>query len=92
MVSVESLDDPAEIAEVRALIEKHRTYTRSDRAQQVLDAWDKYLPRFVKVIPKDYKRMLAGIKRAEEQGLTGEDAIMVAFEENSRDAARAGGG
>jgi glutamate synthase (ferredoxin) len=74
------------------LIEKHRTYTRSDRAQQVLDAWDKYLPRFVKVIPKDYKRMLAGIKRAEEQGLTGEDAIMVAFEENSRDAARVGGG
>ena len=92
MVSVESLDDLAESAEVRALIEKHRTYTRSDRAQQVLDAWGKYLPKFVKVIPKDYKRMLAGIKRAEEQGLTGEDAIMVAFEENSRDAARVGGG
>jgi glutamate synthase (ferredoxin) len=92
MVSVESLDDVAEIAEVRAMIEKHRTYTKSDRAQQVLDAWERYLPRFVKVIPKDYKRMLAGIKRAEEQGLTGEDAIMVAFEENSRDAARMGGG
>jgi glutamate synthase (ferredoxin) len=92
MVSVESLDDAAEIVEVRAMIEKHRTYTKSDRAQQVLDAWERYLPRFVKVIPKDYKRMLAGIKRAEEQGLTGEDAIMVAFEENSRDAARMGGG
>ncbi|MGE0114615.1 MAG: glutamate synthase large subunit [Steroidobacteraceae bacterium] len=92
MVNVESLEDAAEIAEVRAMIEKHRTCTRSDRAQQVLDAWERYLPRFVKVIPKDYKRMLAGIKRAEEQGLTGEDAIMVAFEENSRDAARVGGG
>jgi glutamate synthase (ferredoxin) len=92
MVGLETLDDAAEIAEVRALIEKHRTYTKSDRAQQVLDAWDKYLPKFVKVIPKDYKRMLAGIKRAEEQGLAGEDAIMEAFEENSRDAARVGGG
>jgi glutamate synthase (ferredoxin) len=46
----------------------------------------------VKVIPKDYKRMLAGIKRAEEQGLTGDDAVMVAFEENSKDVARVGGG
>ena len=92
MVNIETLTEATEIAEVRALIEKHRTYTKSDRAQQVLDAWDKYLPSFVKVIPKDYQRMLAGIKRAEEQGLTGEDAIMVAFEENSRDAARMGGG
>ena len=92
MVHIESLEDAAEIAEVRALIERHRTYTKSDRAQQVLDAWDKYLPKFIKVIPKDYKRMLAGIKRAEEQGLSGEDAIMVAFEENVRDVARVGGG
>ena len=92
MVHIESLEDSAEIAEVRAMIENHRTYTKSDRAQQVLDAWDRYLPKFVKVIPKDYKRMLAGIKRAEEQGLTGEEAIMMAFEENVRDVARVGGG
>jgi glutamate synthase (ferredoxin) len=43
------------------------------------------------VIPKDYKRMLACISRAEEQGLVGEEAIMVAFEENARDLARVGG-
>jgi len=92
MVSVEALEDPVEIAIVKGMIERHRTYTKSVRAQDVLDAWDKYLPQFVKVIPKDYKRMLAGIKRAEEQGLTGEEAIMVAFEENSKDAARVGGG
>jgi glutamate synthase (ferredoxin) len=45
----------------------------------------------VKVIPKDYKRMLACIARAEEQGLRGDEAIMVAFEENSHDLARVGG-
>jgi len=42
-------------------------------------------------MPRDYKRMLAGIRRAHGQGLSGEEAIMVAFEENSRDLARVGG-
>jgi glutamate synthase (ferredoxin) len=46
---------------------------------------------FVKIIPKDYKRMLACITRAHEQGLTGDEAIMVAFEENARDLSRVGG-
>jgi tetraacyldisaccharide-1-P 4'-kinase len=45
----------------------------------------------VKVIPRDYKRMLAAIARAEEQGLVGDEAVMVAFEENARDVARVGG-
>jgi glutamate synthase (ferredoxin) len=49
------------------------------------------VPKFVKVIPKDYQRMLACISRAEEQGLVGDEAIMVAFEENARDLARVGG-
>jgi glutamate synthase (ferredoxin) len=47
--------------------------------------------QFVKIIPKDYKRMLACITRAHEQGLTGDEAIMVAFEENARDLSRVGG-
>jgi len=49
------------------------------------------VPKFVKVMPKDYKRMLACIDRAESQGLTGDEAIMAAFEENARDTARVGG-
>jgi glutamate synthase (ferredoxin) len=47
--------------------------------------------KFVRVLPRDYKRMLACIARAHEQGLTGDDAIMVAFEENAKDMARVGG-
>jgi glutamate synthase (ferredoxin) len=46
---------------------------------------------FVKVMPRDYKRVLACIKRAHDQGLTGDEAIMVAFEENARDLSRVGG-
>ena len=50
------------------------------------------MPRFVKVMPKDYKRVLASLQRVKESGLSGEEAIMAAFEENARDAARVGGG
>ena len=91
MVGVEKLENPAEIAEVRALVEKHLAYTKSERAKRVLAEWDKMVPCFVKVMPNDYKRMLACIERAHGQGLTGEEAIMAAFEENARDLSRVGG-
>ncbi len=91
MVGTEKLEDPAEIARVRSLIEKHLEYTGSARAREVLADWAANVPRFLKVIPKDYKRMLACIKKAHDQGLTGDEAIMVAFEENARDLSRVGG-
>ncbi len=91
MVDLERLESAAEIGEVRRLVERHLQHTSSARARQVLDAWDDLLPKFVKVIPRDYKRMLAAIARAEEQGLVGEEAIMMAFEENARDLSRVGG-
>ncbi len=91
MVGLEKLEDPKEIAGVRALIEKHLDYTRSTRAEAILAKWEASVPRFVKVMPKDYKRMLACIERAEAQGLAGDEAIMSAFEENARDTSRVGG-
>ena len=91
MVGIGKLENPAEIAEVRAMIERHLAYTQSARARQVLEAWDQAVPRFVKVLPKDYQRMLACIERAHAQGLSGDDAIMAAFEENARDLSRIGG-
>jgi glutamate synthase (ferredoxin) len=45
----------------------------------------------VKVLPRDYQRMLSCIRRAHDQGLTGDEAIMVAFEENVLDLARVSG-
>jgi glutamate synthase (ferredoxin) len=91
MVEVEALTDPAEIARVRKLVEQHLHWTDSTRARQVLEDWEAMVKRFVKVIPKDFKRMLACIARAHDQGLTGDAAIMVAFEENARDLSRVGG-
>ena len=91
MVDLGTVTDPAEAAELRRLIERHHSHTGSELARRVLDGWDEMLPKFVRVIPRDYQRMLAAIARAEEQGLVGEEAIMVAFEENARDLARVGG-
>ena len=91
MVGLEKVESKAEVAELRAMIEKHLDYTKSPRAAHVLANFDALLPKFVKVLPKDYKRMLACIEKAESQGLTGDEAVMAAFEENSRDLSRVGG-
>jgi glutamate synthase (ferredoxin) len=91
MVAAETLTDSDEIASLRAMIDRHATHTGSTRARAVLENWQASVARFVRVIPRDYQRMLACIRRAHEQGLTGDEAIMVAFEENARDLARVGG-
>jgi glutamate synthase (ferredoxin) len=91
MVEVGRVDDPAEASALRALIEKHVQATGSEHAKRILAAWETKLPKFVRVIPKDYKRALACLKRAHDQGLSGDEAIMAAFEENARDLSRVGG-
>jgi glutamate synthase domain-containing protein 2/glutamate synthase domain-containing protein 1/glutamate synthase domain-containing protein 3 len=91
MVALEKVDTPEETAALRALIQRHLDYTGSPKAAQVLAAWDQSLPKFIKILPKDYKRMLACIDKAQAQGLTGDEAIMAAFEENARDLSRVGG-
>jgi glutamate synthase (ferredoxin) len=91
MVGLETIGDPEEAEEVRRMIERHARWTGSARAQAVLERWGEMLPRFVKVLPKDYKRMLESMKRVREAGLSGEEAIMAAFEENAQDVARIGG-
>ena len=59
MVEVSGIDDPQEIAFVRGLIEDHHHYTGSELAARVLLDFNRALPRFVKVLPTDYKRVMA---------------------------------
>ena len=92
MVGLQKLEDADEMAEVRALIERHVLYTGSEKGRNVLALWNSNVPKFVKVMPKDYERVLQAIKKAQATGLTGDDALNAAFEENSKDAARVGGG
>ena len=62
-VELESVDDPSDAEELRRLIELHRQYTGSSVASRVLEDWPWALSRFVKVMPTDYKRVLAERKR-----------------------------
>ena len=91
MVALEKLEsDEAEM--LRLLIKRHADFTRSQKAYRILALWDDMVPMFVKVMPKDYKRVLQAISKAEADGLSGDEALNAAFEANARDVARIGGG
>lgn len=91
MVLLERVEEPEEIDELRELISRHVELTGSKAGARVLDQWADSLPKFVRVIPKDYKRMMEQIRKVEQTGLTGEAALMAAFEANMRELARVGG-
>jgi glutamate synthase (ferredoxin) len=82
LVALEKLEHTDEIEEVWKLIQRHQTYTQSERAAKILGDWKNFVPKFVKVMPQDYARVLKSLKKVQSQGLTGDEAIMAAFEEN----------
>ena len=74
--------EDGEIAAVRARIESHVKYTASVHGQSILSNWNSFLENFVKILPEDFERVLNAMKRAEDRGLEGDDAIQAAFQEN----------
>ncbi len=82
MVSLEKLSEADEIESVWKQIQRHQTFTHSELAAKILADWKNYIPKFVKVLPQDYARVLKSLKKMQSQGLSGDDAIMAAFEEN----------
>lgn len=90
MVLLERVQDTAEAEEILRLISRHTLYTDSPVGQHVLDNWNEYLPKFVRVIPKDYKVMLEQIRKFQDDGLQGEAALLAAFEASTRELACSG--
>ncbi|HXJ80162.1 MAG TPA: glutamate synthase large subunit [Candidatus Methylomirabilis sp.] len=76
MVDLEPVIDTEDVETIKDLLARHIRYTQSPVAARLLVDWDRAQERFVKVIPKDYKRVLAAIKRAQETGMAEDDAIM----------------
>lgn len=89
-VTLEHLEE-GDLQEVEDLLKRHAVYTHSERAWQLLALWEETAPKFVKVLPKDYQRMVDAIRRAENEGHVGDEAVMAAFEANKNDAARVSG-
>jgi len=92
MVDLLKLDDKEEIDSLYELIKKHADLTKSQKAFKLIALWEQSVPQFVKVLPRDYARVLKALKKAKDDGLVGDDALIAAFESNSKDAARVGGG
>jgi len=89
MVSLERLEDAAEITAVRRLVERHLEHTSSSRRARCSTPGNDAVPKFVKVIPRDYKRMLAR-SRAPRSRAGGEEAIMMLRRKRPRPVARRG--
>jgi glutamate synthase (ferredoxin) len=89
-VSLERLTE-RDLQEVEEMLKRHAVYTRSTCAWRLLALWQETAPKFVKVMPKDYRRVLEALEEAEAKGLIGDDALMAAFEANKNDAARVSG-
>ena len=84
MVLIEKPESTFDIAELRGLIEEHAAATGSALAQRILEDFDAWLPRFKKIIPKDYKRMTALAERLEDRGMSSQQAQIEAFYESFR--------
>jgi len=78
MVDLETLEEDDDLETVKTLLTKHVHYTQSTVAQNILDNWRNYQSKFIKVMPKDYKRVLAAIKKAEAAGTSVDEAVMEA--------------
>jgi glutamate synthase (NADPH/NADH) large chain len=83
MVSLMSLEDPAEIEFVKDMISRHAEHTGSKRAAAILESWEEFVPAIVRVMPNDYRRVMEA-NGTSELGMT-------AFQLNAGEVARAAG-
>ena len=84
LVSMEPVTEKHDAAELRELIQAHADATGSPKAKRILADFDAWLPKFKKILPHDYDRMLRTIARYEERGMNREQAQVEAFYANTR--------
>jgi glutamate synthase (ferredoxin) len=78
MVELEALAEGEDVETVKDLLNRHVRYTQSTVAKKILAKWRTMQPKFVKVMPKDYKRILVAIRKAENTGIPVDQAVMEA--------------
>ncbi|MDF2541452.1 MAG: Glutamate synthase domain 2 [Herbinix sp.] len=84
MVSFEAVTEKYDVLELKEMITEHVKYSNSEKGKEILDNFSEYLPKFKKIIPHDYRRMLQTIVQMEEKGLNSEQAQIEAFFANTR--------
>ncbi|MDE7222731.1 MAG: glutamate synthase large subunit, partial [Acetatifactor sp.] len=86
MVSSYEITSKYDVQELKEMIREHVAMTGSAKGREVLDHFGEYLPRFKKIIPHDYERVLKTIVQMEEKGLSAEQAQIEAFYANTRNS------
>ena len=81
LVSMTAVTEKADIRELQNMIRRHVAETGSLRGKTILENWEETLPLFKKILPNDYRRMLAAIGRLEEKGVPRDQAELDAFNE-----------
>ena len=84
MVFSEEVSNKYDVMELKEMINEHVALTNSEKGKEILDNFSEYLPKFKKVVPYDYNRMLMAIVQMEEKGLSSEQAQIEAFYANTR--------
>ncbi len=79
MVKIEDVTNKYDVQELKELISEHVAQTGSAKGRRILDEFASYLPKFKKIIPIDYDRMLKTVVQMEEKGLSTEQAQFEAF-------------
>ena len=79
LVSSETVTDKYDVQELKEIITEHVAYTNSKKGKEILDNFGEYLPKFKKIVPNDYKKMMNKIVQMEEKGLSSEQAQIEAF-------------
>ena len=84
MVSMSEITNKYDVIELKDMIQEHVALTNSEKGKKILENFGEYLPKFKKIIPYDYDRMLKTIVQMEEKGLSAEQAQIEAFYANTR--------
>lgn len=84
MVSFEEVSNKYDVLELKEMIKEHVAYTNSAKGKEILDNFGEYLPKFKKIMPHDYRRMMNTIVQMEEKGLSSEQAQIEAFYANTK--------
>ena len=79
MVTLESVEHKYDVSMLKDLIREHVEATGSPRGKEILENFGEYLPKFKKVLPHDYDKMLRLIAKMEEKGEDSEQAQIEAF-------------
>ena len=85
MVSISKITSKYDVQELKEMIEAHVNYTNSVKGKEILDNFKDYLPKFKKIIPHEYNKMLMTVMQMEEQGLSSRQAQIEAFYELTRE-------